>query len=174
MRIYLIGYKCSGKSTIGPMLAEKLGIEFVDLDSFIEKKHGKSIPELFRMKDEITFRQMERDAFLELLKTENTIIATGGGFPCWFNNMELMNHSGITIYLNVDNDILYQRMQRISSQRPVLKGLKGFSLKGHIKKLKNDYEHIYNKAHIIHDYNYGGAEILVNKIKLYLHAFIHN
>jgi len=174
MRIYLIGYKCSGKSTIGPILAEKLRIKFLDLDSLIEKMHGKTIPELFRKNDEIIFRQIERDAFFEIMKIENTVIATGGGFPCWFNNMELMDRSGITIYLKVENEILYQRMQRVSAQCPVLKGLKGFSLKGHIKKLRNENDNIYNKAQIIHDYNDGGAEILVTKIKLYLHAFIHN
>ncbi|MFO7657036.1 MAG: shikimate kinase [Bacteroidales bacterium] len=174
MRIYLIGYKCCGKSTIGPILAEKLGFELIDLDSLIEERHGKSIPELFITNDEINFRKMERDAFFEIMKTENIVVATGGGFPCWFNNMELLKRSGIVVFLKVDPRNLYYRMKRIAQERPVLKGRTGLALKWHINKMLRKYGHIYYNAHIVHENNTLNADTLVHKIKLYKNALIHN
>jgi len=174
MKIYFIGYKCSGKTTTGSLLATKLGLDFIDLDNYIEKKYDKTIPDLFISNDELKFRQIERNAFLEISDKNNVVLATGGGFPCWFNNMELLIRSGITVYLKVNANILYNRMRIVSSHRPILKGQKGYALRHYIKMLTRKHEHIYTKAHITHKNNVMEIESLMKKIKTNYNAFILN
>jgi shikimate kinase len=174
MKLYFIGYKCSGKTTTGSLLATKLGLDFIDLDNYIEKKYDKTIPDLFILNDELMFRQIERKAFLEVSDKDNFVLATGGGFPCWFNNMELLKQSGVTIYLKVNANILYNRMRIVSSHRPILKGQRGYALRHYIKMLTSKHEHIYNQAHITHENNVMEIDSLMEKITTYNNAFILN
>jgi len=116
----------------------------------------------------------ERNAFLEISDKDNVVLATGGAFPCWFNNMELLIRSGITVYLKVNANILYNRMRIVSSHRPILKGQKGYALRHYIKMLTRKHEHIYTKAHITHKNNVMEIESLMKKIKTYYNAFILN
>ena len=122
MRIYLIGYMGCGKSTLGRRLAEHLDLQFVDMDHYIEERNLKTIPQIFEQEGEAEFRNKERKALEELSEFTNIIIATGGGAPCFFDNIGLMNQSGKTIYLNIDPAILADRLLKSKTERPLIKG----------------------------------------------------
>ena len=82
MVIYLIGYMCSGKTTLGTLLKEIAGVKFTDLDQYIEEKEGLSVNEIFAQKGETAFREMERNTLREVTENIGGVIATGGGTPC--------------------------------------------------------------------------------------------
>ncbi len=122
MRIYLIGYMGCGKSTLGRKLSEHLGLQFVDMDHYIEERNCKTIPQIFSEEGEAEFRKKERKALEELSEFTDIVIATGGGAPCFFDNIELMNKTGKTIYLNIDPKILADRLLKSKTERPLIKG----------------------------------------------------
>jgi len=105
MRIYLIGYMGSGKSTLGKKLAKHARLQFIDMDHYIEKRNCKTVPQIFAEEGEAEFRKKERNALEELSAFSDVVIATGGGAPCFFDNVDLMNRTGKTIYLNIDPKI---------------------------------------------------------------------
>jgi len=119
-RIYLIGFMGAGKSTVGVQLAEQLGFEFHDLDEVIEEETGKSIPELFREDGEERFRDLETQFLREQSRSSNPLVlATGGGVPQREENRQIMRETGITIYLDVDFDVIYDRI-REGENRPLV------------------------------------------------------
>ena len=122
MRIYLIGYMGCGKSTLGRRLSEYLGLQFVDMDHYIEMRNHKTIPQIFAEEGEPEFRKKERKALEELSEFTDTVIATGGGAPCFFDNVDLMNETGKTIYLNIDPAILAERLLKSKTERPLIQG----------------------------------------------------
>ncbi|RIJ50101.1 shikimate kinase [Maribellus luteus] len=122
MRIYLIGYMGCGKSTLGRRLANHLGVQFVDMDHYIEERNCKTIPQIFEEEGEAEFRKKERKALEELSEFTDIVIATGGGAPCFFDNIDLMNRTGKTIYLNIDPTILADRLLHSKTERPLIKG----------------------------------------------------
>ena len=101
IRIFLIGYMGAGKTTLGKAFAKKYNLSFVDLDWYIEERFHKTVQELFAERGEDGFRELERNMLHEVADFENVIISTGGGAPCFFDNMDFMNKSGITVFLNV-------------------------------------------------------------------------
>lgn len=122
MRIYLIGYMGSGKSRLGWRLANHLGVQFVDMDNYIEERNCKTIPQIFAEEGEDGFREKERRALEEVSEFTDLVIATGGGAPCFFDNMALMNETGKTIYLNINAKILADRLLKSKTERPLIKG----------------------------------------------------
>src|SRR5690625_4226660 len=119
MMIVLSGYMGSGKSVIGKELARKLNYSFVDLDEEIEKNQGMKIPEIFSSKGEIYFRKIEIEVLKSCLKLEeNTILALGGGTPCYGHNLEMIKKNPDTtlIYLKVDLKTLTARLDRKSTR----------------------------------------------------------
>jgi shikimate kinase len=122
MRIYLIGYMGCGKSTLGRRLSEHLNLQFVDMDHYIEMRNHKTIPQIFAEEGESEFRNKERKALEELAEFSDIVIATGGGAPCFFDNIDLMNNSGKTIYINIDPAILADRLLKSKTERPLIKG----------------------------------------------------
>jgi len=122
MRIYLVGYMGCGKSTIGRKLAELLEISFVDLDKYIEERYFKSIPTIFFEEGEEGFREKERISLLEVSQFENVVVGTGGGAPCFFDNMEVMNNNGITVYIAPDTEVLAARLLKSKTERPLIIG----------------------------------------------------
>lgn len=122
MRIFLTGYMGCGKSTIGRKVAALMGINFIDLDKFIEERNFKSVPDIFAQEGELAFREKERQALMEVSQFEDIVVGTGGGAPCFFDNMQLMNDAGITIYLAPDNDILAYRLLKSKTERPLIAG----------------------------------------------------
>ena len=122
MRIFLTGYMGCGKSTIGRKVAALLGTNFIDLDKYIEERNFKSVPDIFAQEGEAAFRLKERQALQEVAEFEEIVVGTGGGAPCFFDNMQLMNEAGITIYLAPDNETLASRLLRSKNERPLIAG----------------------------------------------------
>lgn len=120
MKIFLIGFMGSGKTTLGKQLAAELGCRFIDQDSAIEKAEKMSITEIFSLKGEAKFREIERLTLAELALRDNIVVATGGGAPCFFDNAETMKKSGISIYLKVSPQTLFNRLRVANAHRPLI------------------------------------------------------
>ena len=121
IRIFLTGYMGAGKTTLGKAFAKAKGIDFIDLDWYIEKRFHKTVRELFAERGEDGFRLIERNMLREVGEFENVLISTGGGTPCFFDNMEYMNQQGETVFLDVPIDVLFRRLKVAKHQRPILK-----------------------------------------------------
>ncbi|KAA6336431.1 Shikimate kinase [termite gut metagenome] len=121
IRIFLIGYMGAGKTTLGKALARKLNLSFVDIDWFMENRFHKRIRDLFEERGEAGFRELERKILHEVAEFEDVIISTGGGAPCFFDNMDVMNRKGSTVFLDVQPDVLFRRLRITSASRPILK-----------------------------------------------------
>lgn len=120
--LFLIGYMGCGKSTLGRALSRATGMEFIDLDHYIENRFHSTVSEIFASRGEEGFREVERAMLHEVSEFSNVIVACGGGTPCFFNNMDHMNSRGTTVWLNTPLDRLYERLQRNRSKRPILAG----------------------------------------------------
>ncbi|MBQ5617045.1 MAG: shikimate kinase [Bacteroidaceae bacterium] len=121
-RIFLIGYMGAGKTTLGRALAKELKIEFIDLDNYIEERLCKSISQIFAEKGEEGFREIERRMLHEAGEFENVVISTGGGTPCFFDNIEYMNRQGATVFLDVPVERLFIRLSIARKKRPLIMG----------------------------------------------------
>lgn len=151
----------SGKTTIGRPLAKALGFRFVDMDHHITDMQHKTVAELFESLGESGFRELERQTLRELAAQENTVIATGGGAPCFFDNMETMNQSGSTIYLKVSPAGLAARLKHGRDKRPLLRGKNDEELLAYIRESLEKRETFYTKARIIVDCDgYSDAQIV--------------
>lgn len=147
--IYLIGLPGCGKTTIGVGLADKLGLEFLDLDTLIEYREGKDIPSIFAEKGEEYFRLIEREALLSV-KGAKQVIATGGGAPCFYDNIEYINQNGLSIYLKISVEELFRRLHgKGASDRPLLAGKSEIELKQELKDKLEYREQFYNQASIV-------------------------
>ena len=98
-RVFLVGYMGAGKTTVGKELAKLAGLSFIDLDYYIEGRYHKAVSQIFAERGEEAFREIERNMLHEVAEFEDVLISTGGGAPCFFDNMEFMNASGTTVYL---------------------------------------------------------------------------
>lgn len=146
MRIYLIGYMGCGKSTLGRRLSEYLDLQFVDMDHYIEMRNLKTIPQIFAEEGESEFRNKERKALEELSEFTDTIIATGGGAPCFFDNINLMNDTGKTIYININPSILADRLLKSKTERPLIKGKSKDELVAFIDETLKKRNQFYKQA----------------------------
>ncbi|MDO5665651.1 MAG: shikimate kinase [Bacteroidia bacterium] len=150
LRIYLIGYMGVGKTTIGKKLAEVLDIGFIDLDKFIESKYHKTISELFSEVGEREFRLIEQKSLLEVSEIENVVISTGGGTPCFFDNIELMNRTGVTVYIHAEPEELAARLRASKTVRPIVSGKTKEELTPFITNHLSERERFYKQAQIIY------------------------
>ena len=160
MRIFLIGFMGCGKSTMGRSLATLLGLTFVDLDTFLEERFFKTIPQIFAEEGEDAFRRKERKVLEEVAAFDNVIVATGGGAPCFFDNMDLMNRSGFCIFLDVEIETLIHRLTHARIERPLIKGKSPEELHEFIEGLMKKRRPFYEKAHYI----LTGKEILPEQV----------
>lgn len=120
IRIFLIGYMGAGKTTLGKAFARELGLTFVDLDWFIEERYHKTVRQIFLDRGEDGFRELEKRMLHEAADFEDVVISTGGGTPCFFDNMEYMNACGETVFLDVEIPVLFRRLKAAKQQRPLL------------------------------------------------------
>ncbi|OYT11221.1 MAG: shikimate kinase [Bacteroidetes bacterium 4572_112] len=144
--IFLMGYMASGKTTLGKELAQHLNKKFIDLDKYIELAEGKTISQLFTEIGEDAFREMEHNYLMEVSENNDNIIALGGGTPCFFNNLEIINASGTSYYLKVPAYIIQQRIENDSNKRPLLDGMDEFEMLEYIQQHMGDRELYYLRA----------------------------
>ncbi len=151
MIITLIGYMGSGKSHIGNLLSKQLSIPFYDLDLLIMKQEQMSITNIFKIKGEIYFRKIEKEVLNNILKEkENFLLSVGGGTPCFYNNMDIINKKSISIYLQNSIETLTKRLLIEKQYRPVISHLEDFQLSEFIAKHLFERRNFYEKAkHII-------------------------
>ena len=149
MNIFLIGFMGSGKSTLGKKIARKMNFNFIDLDQIIENNENLSIQNIFETKGENYFRNLE-SKWLEEFDGNDTVISLGGGTPCFNNNIILINHKGISIYLKMNVGLLTNRLINAKQKRPLIEKYKSSpdALENYISTLLNDREKFYNKAHL--------------------------
>ena len=147
--IFLLGYMASGKTTLGKQLAFELNKTFIDLDKLIEKEANKSINRIFEEEGETAFRQMEKNMLTEIASSKNSVIALGGGSPCFENNMDLINQSGLSIYLKQSASVIQQRLINKKSMRPLLKNMDEFEMLEFIQQHIGEREYYYLKADLI-------------------------
>lgn len=144
--IFLIGYMGSGKSTLGRTVSQLTGMPFIDLDTYVEGRYHMSVREIFDKWGEDGFRQRERAMLAEVADFENTLIACGGGTPCFFDNMDVMNAKGITVWLDTGIDRLHQRLMRGRHKRPLIAGMDSMRLRQFITDSLVKREPYYSKA----------------------------
>lgn len=108
--IFLVGFMCSGKSTLGVELARQMNLRFIDLDDYIEQRQGATIVELFARIGEARFREIETEALREVSRLHDVVISCGGGTPCHGSNMALMNRLGTTVWLTTGTERIVSRL----------------------------------------------------------------
>ncbi len=144
--IFLIGYMGSGKSTLGKALAARCDVRFIDLDDYIEEQQGMTIREIFASKGEAAFRDIERASLLEVGSMPDTLVACGGGTPCFGDNMDVMNANGITVFLDTSHARLLERLKRGRHKRPLIASLTDDELDQHISRQLAERRPHYSRA----------------------------
>jgi shikimate kinase len=150
MRIYLIGFMGSGKSTVGKIVAHRLSIPFYDMDDLIENSAGTSIASIFQQYGESYFRKLEQEALYDTEKIDKSIIATGGGTPCFFDNMEWIKQHGASIYLKGSPEILCSRLLKNTAERPLIKDYSEDTLLSYIHGKLEERAPFYEQADVIY------------------------
>ncbi len=148
--IILVGMMSSGKSTLGKKLARLLGYRFIDLDKLIETHEGMAISSLFALKGEAYFREIESKLLREILPERKVVLASGGGTPCFLENMEYIKQLGVSIFLDVPATDLAKRIENHGKDdRPILSGVT--SLETEIHNKIEQRRPFYEQAdHIVH------------------------
>jgi shikimate kinase len=151
MKIVLIGYMSSGKSTIGKHLADKLFLPFIDLDIYIEKKEKKSVSDIFKNKGEIYFRLIEHKYLKEILiSDQKVVLSLGGGTPCYADNMNLINTANaISFYLQTSIKVLVDRLTKEKDDRPLIASLEDNKISEFVAKHLFERRVFYEKANFI-------------------------
>ena len=147
--IFLIGYMGSGKTSVGRALARQYGIEHIDLDWRIEQRFRTKIADMFAEIGEEGFRMRERNMLHEVMQMEDVVISVGGGTPCFFDNMEQMNASGQTIYLQCSVDVLVERIVRSQNKRPIVANKTREELEVFVAGHLAEREKFYSKAQCV-------------------------
>jgi shikimate kinase len=149
--IFLIGFMGCGKTTLGRKLASRLGYDFIDLDHAFEKQEGMTIAEYFSSFGEGSFREKESTLLKQTIYPKRAVISTGGGLPCFFDNMEWMNAHGKTIYIKLSPKTLADRLEHEKHKRPVLNGRNETELIDFIEEKLSERDKFYSRAKIIAD-----------------------
>lgn len=169
MKIYLIGYMGSGKSTIGPLLAEALSYKFIDFDNYIEQKEGMDISQIFQNKGEIYFRRVETKYLSQLVRegSDDMIVSLGGGTPCYGSNLEILKASKVkTVYLNWNFKTLTNRLWEAKEKRPLIASMQSIEvLEDYIRKHLFERGFYYNQSNAVIKADTKSPENIVEEIK---------
>jgi len=150
MRIFLLGFMGSGKSFSGQKLAERFSLFFVDLDDHIEAKEGRTISAIFEEEGEDYFRKIEQECLHEMENLNMVIVSTGGGTPCFFDNVKWMNEHGITIFLETPSELLAKRLAPEMEHRPLLKDFSQKELIEFIEKKLEERNPFYYQSQMVY------------------------
>lgn len=142
----------AGKTTIGKKLAEELGLSFIDLDWYIEQRYHKTIAELFSELGEAGFRKVEQKMLQEVADFDDVVISTGGGAPCYEDNMVFMNGKGTTIYLQLTPGQLFERLKNARHTRPLLRDKTDQELLEYIAEMLEKRNKHYKQATLIFEH----------------------
>ena len=170
LKIVLLGYMGSGKSTVGRIIANHLNIKFLDLDDYIEEGEAMSIASIFETKGEIYFRKKEIEYLNKIFSSEDSfVLSLGGGTPCFGTNMTFVNEkTANSFYLNVGINELFDRLVKEKSHRPIISHLQDEELTEFIGKHLFERSYFYNQAHQKVKSNNNTpteiAEMIVNKL----------
>lgn len=167
MKVILLGYMASGKSSVGPLLAEKLGHDFIDLDDEIASRIGMDIPAIFSKKGEIFFRKKETETLIDILHgNSNLVLALGGGTPCYGNNMQIINASTPnSFYLKLTIPHLAVRLSAEKQERPLVANIPNKDLPEFIGKHLFERTPFYNKANHIIEVNDKSLDEVVTELQ---------
>jgi shikimate kinase len=158
--IFLIGMMGSGKSHTGQLLAKALGYPFQDLDDLIENTEGSKIAAIFDKHGEAYFRTLENRCLKSLGNKCPIVVATGGGAPCFLDNMNWMNQNGITIYLKTAPELLFSRLKNQTAERPLLRGRSEADLLAFITTKLAERSVFYEKAILMIEQKANGTGLL--------------
>jgi shikimate kinase len=163
--VILVGFMGAGKSSVGRLLARRLGLCFLETDAIIEAREGRSIPEIFAERGEAHFRALEARVLEELTERTGHVIATGGGFPCRPGAMERLGALGTVVWLSADFDVLHARATR-GGGRPMLAG----RTREEARALWEARQAYYRRADLAVDTTHLGADAVVGRILRHLRA----
>ena len=161
--IILIGMSGAGKTTLGEALSISLNLPFIDTDEEIVKITSLSIPEIFRLEGETKFRSYESGVIRQLVDFPKSVIALGGGAPCYDNQIELLLEMGTVVYLDVSIDVLTKRLGQITNARPLYTKLSSNQIVEKTKTLMKQRTSFFCKADFIVDGN-TSSDDLVKKV----------
>lgn len=153
-----------GKSFLGQQLAKKLAVDFIDLDTYFVEKEGISINECFEKWGEATFRTKESQLLKNIDITKRQVVSTGGGTPCFFDNMDWMNRNGVTFFLNASIDLLAQRLEKEKVNRPLIKNLTTSQLYDFIAQKNTDRLPYYTQAKNCISFNQNDEYLVLEKL----------
>lgn len=146
--ILLIGFPGCGKSTIGKKLAAKFNFQHIDLDDAFEAKYHIGIPAFFSKYGENAFRTCEREVLMETLNLDNVIISSGGGTPCFNDNMDMMKQKALVIYVSMSNKMLFSRLVNAKRIRPLVAKHTPEELQEYIAQTMAIRRPFYEQAHL--------------------------
>lgn len=172
MKIVLLGYMASGKTTVGKFLSARMYIPFIDLDEYIVQKEQKTISEIFKEEGEISFRLKEHQYLKELLaKKEDFILSLGGGTPCYANNMEVITTSTqtVSIYLQASIKTIVNRLLENRKKRPLVADLSNENLTEFVAKHLFERAFFYEQATFKINSNNKAISEIVTEIRVLLH-----
>lgn len=147
--IFLTGFMGCGKTTLGRKLASRLGYEFIDLDHILEARAGMSIAEYFSRFGEHAFRTLESEVLKQTPYPADAVVSTGGGLPCFFDNMQWINTHGRSVYIRLSPKALAARLENEKAERPLLRNKHGDDLVAFIAEKLAERESFYNQATLI-------------------------
>lgn len=140
----------SGKTSLGSKLAKQLKLDFFDLDQQIESSVGMDIPQIFQQNGQKHFRTLEEKTLREIsAKNQNFVMSCGGGSPCYSDNMQYMKSMGITVFLDVDQEILLGRLRKGKSQRPLVAGMDDIQIKEFIEQKYLERREFYLQSQFV-------------------------
>jgi shikimate kinase len=171
MKIVLLGYMASGKSTIGREISKKLDMKFIDLDDYISKREKRSISEIFKVKGEIYFRRIESLYLREILNSKDRfILSLGGGTPCYSNNMELiLNSEASSIYIKAGIKTLVSRLTAEKNKRPLVAELEDDKLVEFVAKHLFERRFFYEQASMTVNTEDKSTEEITTEIRILLY-----
>ena len=171
MKIVLLGYMASGKSTIGREISKKLDMKFIDLDDYISKREKRSISEIFKVEGEIYFRKIESSYLGEILNSKDSfILSLGGGTPCYSNNMELiLNSEASSTYIKADIKTLASRLTAEKNKRPLVADLEDDKLIEFVAKHLFERRFFYEQASITVHTEDKSIEEIITEIRILLY-----